>query len=807
MLKIQELLKQINNLDQICDEYSLVYTKSKCGNMVILNYTTKINDVSSECRQLVLENNTWNVIGKSMYRFFDINDKESYSDRLIIEQSDDTYITPKIDGTIILMFYYNDKWHFCTRKSFCSENIWLSRIENIVGSIDNFTSKFDSNFSYVFELVSDTNRIISYYSPDKYGLYLLSISELKYPYNEIVDYDKLNLPIKILKSIKMKLNELLEMVKYPTNENISNYEEGYIISCVNENKIIRLKVKFDYWNTIHKIKGCSDDQQSTPILKLNTELYFLIIKYPVIIEKEQKNPFIITHTVIQHFMSVLSNFNAIYKKLHDVYNLLQEFNDNSRDNKKNISLIINKHLDDELEKSILYLHEPIWTNWSTSKQKIKLISNIIEDTYKNFLEYTKYDSCIIFGDPTSTDIDIALIVPSTREYNNPVNIKELKKECNLSDDKELDINKIVIFDEKVVSVQNGGINKIHDIIFYTYDLHKQKYKNPIKYPVSIEKHLEYDNARNDILAISIKILQKSYFLLPFINKYEMKDFHVSSYKSDVNKIKNSIIILNKFLISEKIFTTEIYDAMKSIIMKIIQLILLVKFNKVSYVKSEMSLLFDTYYGFDNNQSCSNYFLTRGKLGSYSNDQLKKLIDEYIIISQLYIDYKYIATEIPLNIHNFSLSHELLDLFLDDPIIFNDKFVRLIENMIPHNKSLNERFCDDKCVNYEHLDKEILNKTIIIPQRTKEWLNLRNFYFCGMNKKFEIFDGENWIQESSSLIRGSIGEKIVIDCCNFNDILNDQEPPIKISVGMIVNEINKEGSQCISPDLLLKDIMG
>jgi hypothetical protein len=130
-----------------------------------------------ECRNLVLELDTWNLVHVAFRRFFnkhemlDITEKFNFNNATAIE---------KIDGSLIGVFNYNNKWYMTTRGSIEGEGAipfgdktFKDLFVQTVGDIDDFYAKLDKKLDYTFELATIENRIVTVYKNP--AIYLLGI--------------------------------------------------------------------------------------------------------------------------------------------------------------------------------------------------------------------------------------------------------------------------------------------------------------------------------------------------------------------------------------------------------------------------------------------------------------------------------------------------------------------------------------------------------------------------------------------------------------------------------------------------------
>ncbi len=183
MLEIQKLLRETprEQVDSVLEELGINRIPHPTDNLSIYNYkqldAKKICSIARDCRGLVLENETQNLVAKPFSRFFNLGEMIEYHKDFnwnsFTSQS-------KLDGSLILIFRYENKVYCNTRGSWGNGQIngsqwtWRTLVESIIGKLDyNLIPDYYIGNTYCFELVSIFNKVVSHYP--KPELYLLSI--------------------------------------------------------------------------------------------------------------------------------------------------------------------------------------------------------------------------------------------------------------------------------------------------------------------------------------------------------------------------------------------------------------------------------------------------------------------------------------------------------------------------------------------------------------------------------------------------------------------------------------------------------
>jgi hypothetical protein len=119
------------DIDGLKENLGIRITRHSDLPLMIFNYdhvaTPHDSLIGAECRGLVLEIDTWKVVAKPMYRFFNWNeidisgalnpnfDKSQFDFKDFVSQS-------KEDGSLMVMYNYNGEWKLNTRTGFLNQN-------------------------------------------------------------------------------------------------------------------------------------------------------------------------------------------------------------------------------------------------------------------------------------------------------------------------------------------------------------------------------------------------------------------------------------------------------------------------------------------------------------------------------------------------------------------------------------------------------------------------------------------------------------------------------------------------------------
>lgn len=256
MLLIQEKLRAGCSLEELSKTHGLNLCYHKSLPLVIINYdqieSKKTDKLACECRGLILELGSWDIVARSFNRFFNYGE-------MIEEQKDFDWSNfstlEKVDGSLMLLWNYQGNWYVSTRGSFSDQNpngapnTW----EEMFWSVFNkeHLRHLSQNNTYVFEFVSPFTKIVRDYR--KIDLYLLTV--IKY------NGDEYN--VNCLKSQAALINtncpasynfsspqEILDWLDKNGNEDPTF--EGFVTKDING---MRVKLKGKCYVSLHKLRG------------------------------------------------------------------------------------------------------------------------------------------------------------------------------------------------------------------------------------------------------------------------------------------------------------------------------------------------------------------------------------------------------------------------------------------------------------------------------------------------------------------------------------------------------------------------
>lgn len=169
-LEIQKYLRNGHTLEDLVAEYAIETRICESLGVVSLNYSQIASPmaeiISQECRALILELNTWNVVSRSFFKFFNAQEELAAN----IDWST-ARVSEKVDGSLCPWYFYNGQWHCATKgtadasgpcgtENFTFKDLILLTLKDMGFTFESFTQYLDPNTYYSFELCSFENMVI-----------------------------------------------------------------------------------------------------------------------------------------------------------------------------------------------------------------------------------------------------------------------------------------------------------------------------------------------------------------------------------------------------------------------------------------------------------------------------------------------------------------------------------------------------------------------------------------------------------------------------------------------------------------------
>lgn len=233
--------------------------------LVILNYdiieSPKVHPVVCECRGLVLERSSWNVVARSFPRFF--NYEEALAETANFDFSNFT-ASEKEDGSLILLYYYAGTWHVNTRGSFGQGEVygsgrtWEELFYSVVDEVG--MDYLPIKFTLAFEYVGPYNKIVREYRQS--DLFLLTAFKNDNGFEATPeDCDLWAKYIRVKRPRRCPCHRLEDMNRLFNEHKDDLTFEGFVLRDSNG---LRMKMKSKSYVALHRMKGNNGQNLASP---------------------------------------------------------------------------------------------------------------------------------------------------------------------------------------------------------------------------------------------------------------------------------------------------------------------------------------------------------------------------------------------------------------------------------------------------------------------------------------------------------------------------------------------------------------
>jgi hypothetical protein len=176
-LHVQKYLREGRSPTDLKDELGINHTRHPELPLVLFKYcqidSPRTHHIVRECRGLILEDKSWNIVGKGFNRFFNVGELEQEFQRF---NWNDFNVHSKEDGSLILLYNYQGEWHVNTSGSFGLGPIeafggsWRDLFWHVAPFNRDDLKMFDPAQTLVFELCTPYNKVVRRYSPTTFLL-------------------------------------------------------------------------------------------------------------------------------------------------------------------------------------------------------------------------------------------------------------------------------------------------------------------------------------------------------------------------------------------------------------------------------------------------------------------------------------------------------------------------------------------------------------------------------------------------------------------------------------------------------------
>ncbi len=272
-MEVQRFLRDGGSLESLKSKYAI--TSVQHPSLPLVNFTycqidsDKRKKVVQECRGLVLEKDTWNVVARPFTRFFNAGECPDIEKNF---QWSAFQAEEKADGSLIVAYKYQGQWMVNTRGSFGlgvmgsgTDKTWGQMFKDIVGDL----CELKADHTYLFELATPFNRVVTRYPEPR--VYLLSAFHTKtgVEMSEVL-LDRASEVLKCHRPRRFDIDSLESAVNWLEAHDDPTFE-GFVLRDRNG---LRLKVKSKRYVALHNLKGNGNlflDKNLVPLILKNEQ--------------------------------------------------------------------------------------------------------------------------------------------------------------------------------------------------------------------------------------------------------------------------------------------------------------------------------------------------------------------------------------------------------------------------------------------------------------------------------------------------------------------------------------------------------
>jgi len=278
-----DLLGSVNlALDELTKDYAIKVRQYDEG-LVVLNYnqidSPKSHPIVMECRGLILDNN-FNVVSRSFDRFFNLG--EAPETQTHLDWSKAT-CAEKIDGSLIRIYFWNNKWHIASRGMAFAEGapngFDISFRGLVLKALDVDDVGFQTlcgdylcpEITYICEITAVENRCVKAYTG--YTLHYLSARN-----NQTFEfYDDSAIAREVGMSIPKQFSFSSEEDCKRMVDQLKNLDEGYVVY---QSGIPVAKIKSPAYCAVHLLRGEGLNPKRVSELVLTNEQEEYLVYFP-----------------------------------------------------------------------------------------------------------------------------------------------------------------------------------------------------------------------------------------------------------------------------------------------------------------------------------------------------------------------------------------------------------------------------------------------------------------------------------------------------------------------------------------------
>jgi hypothetical protein len=274
MLAIQKYLRT-HGLEKTIKEFSLKTREYE--HKILLKYDQLVSPTlmalpeMQDCRGIILEKGTWNVMSLAFRKFF--NSEEGNAAKI---DWNTAKVLEKLDGTMIQVYWdwHANKWFAATTGTAEGEGEVNNKNGTTFNDLfwDTLNNKYTFNecllnkdYIYVFELTTPYNIVVKPHGESSATLLTVRDRETLVELSgKDLEMAAISIGVPLVKSFDINASNVGHLLK--TFEGMPWSEEGYVVRDGNDN---RVKVKNPAYVAVHHLKGKTAEHNILTIVKTN----------------------------------------------------------------------------------------------------------------------------------------------------------------------------------------------------------------------------------------------------------------------------------------------------------------------------------------------------------------------------------------------------------------------------------------------------------------------------------------------------------------------------------------------------------
>jgi T4 RnlA family RNA ligase len=224
-------------------------------------YEGKWDEITLACRGLVTIDETGEVIARPFKKFFNMEEGKH-------TPTSEFEVYEKMDGSLGIAFYYQDRWVFASRGSFTSDQA-IKGYGMFVNLLNTSRTHFSKGYTYLFEIIYPENRIVVDYVDAERLVLLGKIGTLSGEEYSLNLFRK-DPAVDVVREYTIKDYTKLKSL-------IGDNFEGFVVRFSNGD---RMKIKGEEYLRLHKIMTEISTKSVWECLSQGDDLYKILEDVP-----------------------------------------------------------------------------------------------------------------------------------------------------------------------------------------------------------------------------------------------------------------------------------------------------------------------------------------------------------------------------------------------------------------------------------------------------------------------------------------------------------------------------------------------